>query len=164
MKIQPVLGFAHCQPKVIESPGEQFNLICSGMTEFKVSHLLFIPMVSDFLNIGEGAEWSAYERTLVVTNRRHDLVAVRTSDPREWAWQNAGLIALEDAESGQVNWVDTGSHRWQELFESRAAAHRQQHREALRRARVDGVEFILGEDYVRPLLAFFDMRARRWGR
>jgi len=121
-------------------------------------------LLSDFLGPGEPAEWAAYERALLVTNRRHDLVAVRISDPRERAWDSAGLVALEDAESGEMVWIDTSSREWQDAFEQNARAHRDRHQATIQHARVDSVEFSLGEDYVQPLLAFFDMRARRWRR
>ena len=63
-------------------------------------------LVSDLL-----AEPESYRQAMIVTNRRHDVVAFDLSDPMEHEIVNVGLVALEDAESGQLRWVDTGSRR-----------------------------------------------------
>jgi uncharacterized protein (DUF58 family) len=102
-----------------------------------------------------------YEQTLLVTNRRHDLVAVTLTDPREMAWPTVGLVALEDAETGATTWVDSGDPAWREAFARQAAARQAARDTALSRAQVDQVDVMVGEDYVGPLLAFFETRARR---
>ena len=48
--------------------------------------------------------------------RKHDLIAVRTGDPREEAWPAVGLVRLEDAETGRQVLVDTGGRRFREAF------------------------------------------------
>lgn len=52
-------------------------------------------LVSDFL-----AE--DFERTLMVANRKHDVIAVLITDPGELALPGIGLVALQDAETGQI--------------------------------------------------------------
>lgn len=103
-------------------------------------------------------------RTLLVTNRRHDLVAVVISDPREMSWPEVGLVALEDAETGACLWVDSGGSDWREAFAQQAAGRRAARDAAFTRAQVDHIDLAVGEDYVEPLLAFFKARARRWRR
>jgi uncharacterized protein (DUF58 family) len=128
-------------------------------------------LISDFLHPpdqtgdeGQQGAPSAYERTLMVTNRRHDLVALVLSDPREIAWPAGGLVALEDAETGAPLWVDSGHAAWRAAFAQRAAELRALREALLSRAQVDHVDVTLGQDYVEPLLAFFKRRARRWRR
>ena len=106
----------------------------------------------------------ALERALLVTNRRHDLVAVTIADPLEVGFPSVGLVALEDAETGQTLWVDSNDGRWRHAFYERAAARVAATNALLRRAQVDGIRLMLGEDYVVPLLDFFRARARRWRR
>src|SRR5262249_17439656 len=60
--------------------------------------LLFL--ISDFFDSG-------YDGALRTANRRHDVVAVQVSDPREHEMPPAGLVTLEDAETGQLRAVDT---------------------------------------------------------
>ena len=73
-------------------------------------------LVSDLL-----AEPESYRQAMIVTNRRHDVVAFDLSDPMEHEIVNVGLVALEDAESGQLSWVDTGSGEWRREFDDRVA-------------------------------------------
>jgi uncharacterized protein (DUF58 family) len=104
---------------------------------------------------------AAYERALSVTNRRHDLVAVSLTDPREIAWPAVGLVALEDAETGARTWVDTGDPGWRTAFTQRAARRVDGRDAVLARAKVDHIDVVVGRDYVGPLMAFFETRARR---
>jgi uncharacterized protein (DUF58 family) len=120
-------------------------------------------LISDFMN-RQDAQPTRYERALLVTNRRHDLVAVTLTDPRETAWPAAGLVALRDAETGTTTWVDSSDPAWRQAFARQAQAHRAARDAAFTHAQVDQVNVTVGEDYVSPLLGFFETRARRWRR
>ena len=66
-------------------------------------------------------------RALRQTNSRHDLVAVHIEDPRERTLPDVGVVALEDAETGEVIEIDTANaairRRFgEEAVEARAAA------------------------------------------
>jgi uncharacterized protein (DUF58 family) len=118
-------------------------------------------LISDFLV----PDPTNLERSgLVVTNRRHDLVAVTLTDPREMMWPAVGLVALEDAETGTTMWVDSGDLAWREAFARQAVVRQAARNVALNRAQVDRVDVIVGQDYVGPLLQFFEARARRFRR
>jgi uncharacterized protein (DUF58 family) len=122
-------------------------------------------LISDFLLPYDRPDvTAAYERTLLMTNRRHDLVGITVTDPREMVWPDVGLVALEDAETGARVWVDSGSAAWREAFARQALARRAACKAAFTRAQVDHIDVTLGKDYVEPLLAFFKTRARRWRR
>jgi uncharacterized protein (DUF58 family) len=122
-------------------------------------------LISDFLVPTFSPDGGAnYDQTLTVTNRRHDLVAVTLTDPRELTWPAVGLVALRDAETGATTWVDSGDPAWRQAFARQAAARQAARDAALTRAQVDRIDVTAGEDYVEPLLKFFKMRARRWRR
>jgi uncharacterized protein (DUF58 family) len=122
-------------------------------------------LISDFLLTYDQSDLlKAHERALLVTNRRHDLVTVSITDPRETAWPNVGLVALEDAETGARRWIDSGDPTWRETFAAQATARCAARDAAFTRAQVDHIGITVGEDYVEPLLAFFRARARRWRR
>ena len=72
-------------------------------------------LVSDFLGDNYA---DAFRRAA----RKHDLIAVRTSDPREHAWPAVGLVRLEDAETGRQVVVDVSSRAVREAFAARGAS------------------------------------------
>jgi uncharacterized protein (DUF58 family) len=121
-------------------------------------------LISDFMvpatSLAPGRSLD-FEQALLVTNRRHDLVAVTVTDPRELVWPAVGLVALKDAETGATTWVDSGAAMWREAFARQATARQAARDVALTRAQVDRIDITVGQDYVAPLLAFFEMRARR---
>lgn len=116
-------------------------------------------LVSDFL-----ADPAGYGRVLGVTNRRHDVVAIDLNDPLEQKFANVGLVALEDAETGELTWVDTGNHAWQTAFQQRSEQIRQVKRDVFNRARVDRISVTTAVDYVTALAQFFQKRAQRLAR
>jgi uncharacterized protein (DUF58 family) len=113
-------------------------------------------LVSDFL-----ADPASYRRALAVTNRRHDVIAVDLTDPLEQAWQDVGLIALEDPETGEIVWADTGSAAWRAKFEGRVAELDRSKTRAFNQAQVDHIRIYTDTDYTAPLTNFFQTRLRR---
>lgn len=111
-------------------------------------------LVSDFRDDG-------FERALSIAGRRHDLIAVRLSDVREQELPPLGYLELEDPETGERVVVNTSSPDFRQAFEGRVARRRSELDRALRRSKVDVIEIDPGEPYVKPLMRFFQERARR---
>jgi len=105
-----------------------------------------------------------YERVLRVTAQKHDLVVIRVSDPREAVLPDAGLLGVQDPETGGMCVIDSGSARVRAAYEQQAERARVRLRETIRRMGVDLLELSTGEDYERPLVRFFHERARRVAR
>ncbi len=116
-------------------------------------------LVSDFL-----ADPQSYRQAMLVTNRRHDVVAFDLSDPLEHEIANVGVLALEDAESGELQWVDTSNARWRREFYERSARLETEKNGVLTAAGVDRVSVTTEKDYVAEVGAFFKDRLRRLGR
>ena len=116
-------------------------------------------LVSDFL-----ADPESYRQAMLVANRRHDVVAFDLSDPLEQEIADVGLLALEDAESGQLRWVDTGSREWKRDFSEKVARLEEHKREVMIAAGVDRIGVTTERDYVAEVGAFFKDRLRRLGR
>ena len=115
-----------------------------------------IIVISDFLTDEPAGTWRR-------AARRHDTIALRVVDPRETALPAAGLIALEDAESGSVRLVDSSSSRVRRYYAQSAAAGAH---EFQRWCANSGVEaFTLGTevDPIVPLIELFARRAARRG-
>lgn len=125
-----------------------------------LNHMLkrrsIIFLLSDFLSPPD-----SYRSILQVSNRRHDIIAVTLSDPRESEWPDVGLLALEDAETGQIQWIDTSSRQWRQSFIERVNELRLARERVFRKAKVDRIDITTNSDYVIPLTNFFEQRARR---
>jgi uncharacterized protein (DUF58 family) len=111
-------------------------------------------LISDFLDEG-------YLPVLRNANRRHDVVAALVQDPRELAMPPAGLVTLEDAETGKSRVVDTRSPHFRAELASAAAARGERLAAELRASRVDLVRFDASRSVVDPLLLFFREREKR---
>jgi uncharacterized protein (DUF58 family) len=102
-----------------------------------------------------------WERSLGVLSTRHEVVAVRIWDAREVGMVDAGVVVLQDAETGEQLLVDTSDPAFRRRFEDVAAAHDEQLRSSIRRAGVDLYDLSTDDDLVRVLLRMVTLRRRR---
>jgi uncharacterized protein (DUF58 family) len=113
-------------------------------------------LISDFLE-----DPSHYRQALSMTNRRHDIIAVDLSDPMERSIANVGLLTLEDAETGELTWVDTSDKKWQKAFHQRVGKLEEEKHQAFIRSSVDRINIGTDQDTINPLTGFFQQRAKR---
>ncbi|RJP82962.1 MAG: DUF58 domain-containing protein [Candidatus Zixiibacteriota bacterium] len=111
-------------------------------------------LISDFWDQG-------FDDPLRLVGKKHDLIALRLSDPREETLPPVGLVKLQDAETGEDFWVDTFDPAVRNTYDQAVRARRNKLDRLLRTSGVDTVEVRAGEDYVQALSKFFRMRARR---
>jgi len=111
-------------------------------------------LVSDFLDTN-------FKKQLAIANRRHDLIAVSVSDPREENLPPIGFLEFEDAETGEVVIVDTYDRRVREAFAESSRAERSQRENLFKSLSVDHIALRTGESFVLPVVHFFQERARR---
>jgi uncharacterized protein (DUF58 family) len=111
-------------------------------------------LVSDFLDEG-------YLEVLRNANRKHDVVAALVTDPRELALVPAGLVTLEDAETGRTRLVDTRSAAYRERVAKDSETRLVKLQESLRASGVDLMRIDAQGSVVDPLLRFFRERQRR---
>lgn len=102
-----------------------------------------------------------FESALRTASRRHDLVAVRVSDPRESVLPRAGLIEMEDAETGERFTIDTSSAAVRREYEVNARRRGESISKEMARLGIDLVPVVTGEPYIRALVQLFKTRERR---
>ena len=114
-------------------------------------------LVSDFLDEG-------FENSVMTANRKHDVVAVLITDPRELEMPSVGLVALQDAETQSTRLYDTSS---KEFSETMAESSKKRIDDLKHRLRSRGIDFIhidASGSVVDPLVNFFRMREKRMRR
>jgi len=111
-------------------------------------------LVSDFQSEG-------FEKPLRILGKRHDLIALSIIDPREIVMPDAGLVELEDAETGERVVIDTGSASVRKEFEKLGRERSSRLRDIFRSMDIDHTEMVTGRDYVKELVGFFRSRERR---
>ena len=112
-------------------------------------------LVSDFQSEG-------FEKAMRIIAKRHDLVAVPVTDPREVRLPNVGLIELEDAETGEMVLVDTSSAAVRKQYERLGRERSERFRELFASMGVDQIQVMTDRDYVPRLVQFFRARERRY--
>jgi uncharacterized protein (DUF58 family) len=130
-----------------------------------VNHVLHrravVFLISDFQTSGDPVAARAQLRRAVrQTNRRHDLIAVHIEDPREQELPNVGVIALEDAETGEIVELDTARAAVRKRFAELSLRRAQRLRSDLRSEGVDTVQLRTDMPYIPPLRRFFKSRSR----
>jgi uncharacterized protein (DUF58 family) len=135
-----------------------------------LNHLLhrrsIVFLLTDFLHSFSEATTSASARRdvlqeLGLTNARHDLVCIHLHDPRESALPPAGLVTLEDAETGELLEVDSNRALIRDKFASVNAERLAELDRGLRRAGVDTLSFSTDQPFAQTLQRFFETRRGR---
>src|ERR1700761_8143861 len=109
---------------------------------------------------GESAARAQLRRAVRLTNRRHDLIAVQIEDPRERELPNVGIIALEDAETGEIIELNTARASVRKRFNEVSMERAARLRSDLRAEGVDTVQLRTDRPYIPPLQRFFKSRGR----
>ena len=111
--------------------------------------------MSDFIDDG-------YLKALRVARRRHDLVPVTLTDPREDELPAIGLLELEDAESGQEVLIDTLDPTVRRAFAAASRRRKEERERIFRSLDLDTIQVRTDRPYSEPLLQFFRRREKRF--
>jgi uncharacterized protein (DUF58 family) len=130
-----------------------------------VNHVLHrravVFLISDFqTNRDPDLARAALRRAARQTNRRHDLIAVQIEDPRESELPDVGLIALEDAETGEIVELNTARAAVRKRFAEIAQERARRLKSDLRAEGIDTVQLRTDLPYMAPLQRFFKARGR----
>lgn len=128
-------------------------LLQAGHNTLKRRSLVFL--MSDFFSL------PGWEKPLALLNRRHDLVAIRLWDRREDELPAAGMLYVEDSETGEQVYVDTGDPVFRHRLQAAVAARETALQESLNRAGVDLYAVSTDDDLVQALVRMASLRKRR---
>jgi uncharacterized protein (DUF58 family) len=113
-----------------------------------------VVVVSDFLG---DSDW---RERLSALARRHDVVAVHVTDPRELELPAVGILAVVDTETGQQRYVDAGSMQLRARY---AAAATERHRGIAHDIERSGAAYVhlsTDRDWLTDIALFVTDRAR----
>ncbi|MFC4816204.1 MULTISPECIES: DUF58 domain-containing protein [unclassified Flavobacterium] len=109
-------------------------------------------MISDFIADDD------YEKNLKIASKKHDITGVRVYDVREEKMIDIGLVAMQDAETGQTQWVNTGSAKVRLEFEKYYNNKAAYFKEVFSKCGAGTVNTRVDESYVTKLLGYFKSR------
>ncbi|MCA6070430.1 MAG: DUF58 domain-containing protein [Endomicrobium sp.] len=102
-----------------------------------------------------------YEKDLIITAKKHDLVCIKIEDNREKDLPKVGLIEMQDPETKETMIVDSSSVA--ELFKQKSKALNEKTDRIFKNAKVGIINLNTNESYVKPLIRFFKEREHRAG-
>jgi uncharacterized protein (DUF58 family) len=103
-----------------------------------------------------------YEKSIKITNKKHDLIAVTVADPLEDDLPNIGIVTLMDAETGQKRLIDTSSKTLRSNYKAKRLEENALRRDRFRKLQIDNVDVKTHVSYVQPLMSFFKRRGARY--
>lgn len=110
-------------------------------------------LISDFIS-------PSFERSLRVTEKRHDLIACALNDPHEIELPNCGLMELEDLENGTTILVDTGDAKFRDYYKDIVKRRNEAISSLLANNGIDKISISTKGDYVEEIIKFFKKREK----
>lgn len=102
-----------------------------------------------------------FKKPLSIANKKHDVVAITITDPREGELPNAGIIELLDAETSTPYLIDTSSPKIREKYAKKAKDMHDERTRLFGSVGVDHIDISTDKSYIEEFIKFFRMRKRR---
>ncbi len=129
------------------------TLLQGGLYTIKRRSLVFV--ISDFISR------PGWEGALNLLNQRHEVLTIRLWDPREAELPDAGVIVMEDAETGEQMYVDTHDRKFRQRFEMAAKSREEELTQAFKRAGVSTLSLSTDDELVKSIVRFAALRRQR---
>jgi uncharacterized protein (DUF58 family) len=110
-------------------------------------------ILSDFLDAN-------YEDALRIAGKKHDVIGLKIYDRMDRQLPNAGLLQVQDAETGKTKWVDSSNGFVRYSYEQEFFRVTDYATQAFKKAGSDLLHIQTNEDYVKVLQKFFISRNR----
>ena len=110
-------------------------------------------ILSDFLD-------ERFEDALKVAGKKHDVIGIKMYDQMDMELPEAGLLEIEDAETGQIQWVDTNDYLVRSNYQQAFFSFTEKCKDIFVKAGCDLLHMRTDEDYVKVLQKFFVGRNR----
>ncbi|MGX5689006.1 DUF58 domain-containing protein [Arcticibacter tournemirensis] len=111
-------------------------------------------VISDFIS-------PSFEQALKIANKKHDVIALRLYDRHEDEFPDMGLVPIQDAETGEFHWINTGDKRVRETFKAESLRRNASLADQFRKPGVDFTSIGTHESYIKHLITLFKKREGR---
>jgi uncharacterized protein (DUF58 family) len=102
-----------------------------------------------------------YKKALALANKRHDVIAITITDPREIDLPNVGLLELQDAETGSVFLIDTSNETIREKYSRRSRELIAERDKVFNSVSMDHIGIRTDRPYIDEFIKFFKKRKKR---
>ncbi len=110
-------------------------------------------ILSDFLD-------EKYEDALKIAGKKHDVIGVKIYDRMDMQLPEVGLVGVEDAETGKMQWVDTNDYLVRTNYQQSFFSMTERCKTIFLKAGCEMLHLRTDEDYVKILKKFFVGRNR----
>ncbi len=142
------------QPQLKRAPATDLTaMLETSLRTIRRRSLIFI--ISDFISA------PGLEKPLRVLTQRHEVLAVRLTDPREIELPDIGTIIFEDAETGEQLLLDTGDKKFRKRFNDAALRREYEINVHFRQVGVDVLPLSTEDDLVRAIVRYAARKKRR---
>lgn len=112
-------------------------------------------ILSDFID-------TDFEKAIRIANHKHDLVALKVTDPAETVLPDLGFIRVFDKERNSRRWVDSSNRKVQENYKRYFDRMSREVNAVFTRNGIDYADLSTEKDYVKPLMMLFRKRESRF--
>lgn len=111
-------------------------------------------LISDFFD-------TEYYRNLQIIAQKHDVIAIRILDPREYDIPEVGFITLQDAETGKEIIINANDTKMRDTFKNYITSTINDVPQMLKKLKIDLIDLRTNKDYIDTLVKFFKERAKK---
>lgn len=112
-------------------------------------------IISDFFDEG-------FEQALKIVSKKHDTIALRIIDPREYSIPKIGLLLTQDLETGEYVWLDSSNDAVLNKFQVYYQLQQKSLENLFSKLKVDSIKIETDKPYISALNEFFQIRSRRF--
>ena len=114
-------------------------------------------LISDFIDTG-------FVKSLKISSRKHDLIAIHISDRRELTLPDKGVFILKDFETGEEFFCNFSSPEIKKRFGEIFTDSRKSLTGLFKKYSVDYIDITDEKTYEKPLFDFFLKRRQKYGK
>ena len=105
-------------------------------------------ILSDFLD-------NSYTEVLKVAGKKHDVIGIKVYDKMDMQMPSAGILEVEDAETGDKRWIDTNDFLTRQQYQNHFFQHTEFCKDVFLHSGCELLHIRTDEDYVKVLQKFF---------